>query len=77
VGSMMESELGVSAAAALAAVVAPDQTHDLDAAWWSIDPQADADTPYRGARFQLADTPGLSTAAERVAGNLGTWTARS
>ena len=76
IGSMMESELGVSAAAALAAVIAPAQTHDLDAAWWSIDPQADPGTPYRGAQFQLAGTPGLGTAVDRIQGNLGAWTVR-
>jgi len=76
VGSMMESELGVSAAAALAAVVAPQHAHDLDAAWWSIDSQADPGSPYRGARYQLAPTAGLSTAVARIAGNLGEWTAR-
>lgn len=76
VGSMMESELGVSAAAALAAVIAPDQTHDLDAAWWSIDAQTDPNTPYRGAQFQLADTVGLSTAVQRVSQDLGEWTVR-
>ncbi len=76
VGSMMESELGVSAAAALAAVVAPQHAHDLDAAWWSIDAQADRCSPYRGARFRLAQTNGLSTAVARIAGNLGEWTAR-
>ncbi len=64
VGSMMESELGVSAAAALAAVVAPDGVHDLDAAWWSIQPD-DAGTPYRDGRFHLSAAPGLSAAAAR------------
>jgi len=77
VGSMMESELGVSAAAALAAVIAPGQTHDLDAAWWSINPETDADSPYRGPRFQLSPTPGLSAAVARIGGNLGDWTSRS
>jgi L-alanine-DL-glutamate epimerase-like enolase superfamily enzyme len=52
VGSMMESRIGVAAAAALAAVIAPAAVHDLDAAWWSIDPAAD-DTPYRRDRFVL------------------------
>jgi L-alanine-DL-glutamate epimerase-like enolase superfamily enzyme len=64
VGSMMESELGVSAAAALAAVVAPDGVHDLDAAWWSIQPD-DAGTPYRDGRFHLSAAPGLSASAAR------------
>lgn len=66
VGSMMESELGVSAAAALAATVAPDQVHDLDAAWWSIDPDGDPGTPYAGGRFRLSPAPGLSGAERRV-----------
>ncbi|MFT4110472.1 enolase C-terminal domain-like protein [Propionicimonas sp.] len=65
VGSMMESELGVSAAAALAATLAPDRVHDLDAAWWSIAVD-DAASPYRGGRFHLADSPGLIHAATRV-----------
>jgi L-alanine-DL-glutamate epimerase-like enolase superfamily enzyme len=34
IGCMMESHVGVSAAAHLAAVVAPDVVHDLDAAFW-------------------------------------------
>jgi L-alanine-DL-glutamate epimerase-like enolase superfamily enzyme len=37
VGSMMESERGVRAAAFVAAKLAPDVTHDLDAAWWISD----------------------------------------
>jgi L-Ala-D/L-Glu epimerase len=65
VGSMMESELGVSAAAAVAAALAPDQVHDLDAAWWSID-QHDQGTPYRGGRILIDPTPGVSHAASRV-----------
>lgn len=52
VGSMMESRTGVAAAAALAAVIAPAGVHDLDAAWWSIEPGA-ADSPYRRDRFLL------------------------
>ena len=76
VGSMMESELGVSAAAALAAVIAPTGTHDLDAAWWSIDPATDPGTPYRSAQFQVAASAGLSSAVARVTDNLGEWTAR-
>lgn len=34
IGCMMESHVGVSAAAHLAAAVAPDAVHDLDAAFW-------------------------------------------
>ena len=57
VGSMMESRLGVSAAAALAIAVAPAVVHDLDAAWWSIPPGQES--PYDGNRFTLDDAPGL------------------
>ncbi|HSK32843.1 MAG TPA: enolase C-terminal domain-like protein [Propionicimonas sp.] len=68
VGSMMESELGLSAAAALASTLAPDQVHDLDAAWWSIDPMSDPGTPYRDGTFLIDDSPGLSHAVARVGG---------
>ena len=34
IGSMMESEVGVRGAVHLAAQIAPDEIHDLDAAWW-------------------------------------------
>ena len=59
------SDEGVSAAAALAAVIAPEQTHDLDAAWWSIDAD-DPGSPYSGDAYRLNDGPGLSRAAARV-----------
>jgi L-alanine-DL-glutamate epimerase-like enolase superfamily enzyme len=74
VGSMMESELGLSAAAALAARLAPDQVHDLDAAWWSID-HADPGTPYRESRFLIHDSPGLSHAVERLGAARLAWQA--
>lgn len=75
VGSMMESDLGVSAAAALAATAAPDAVHDLDTAWWSIDPGAGEDTPYEGNRYRLAETSGLERAVRRL-GALS-WTGRT
>ena len=37
VGSMMEGDGGVFAAAALAGAIAPDEVHDLDASWWATD----------------------------------------
>jgi L-Ala-D/L-Glu epimerase len=37
IGSMMEGAGGVHAAALLAAAIAPELTHDLDAAWWHRD----------------------------------------
>ncbi len=76
VGSMMESELGVSAAAALAAAISPDAVHDLDAAWWSIEP-SDSDSPYREGRFVMDPTPGSSHAAHRVVPETLTWTSRA
>ena len=76
VGSMMESELGVSAAAALAAAIRPDHVHDLDAAWWSIS-QADGGTPYREGRIILDDSPGQSHVQGRVIADDLVWTART
>lgn len=35
VGSMMEGDQSLSAAATLAAEIAPDLVHDLDASWWA------------------------------------------
>jgi L-alanine-DL-glutamate epimerase-like enolase superfamily enzyme len=37
IGSMMEGERGVQASAFLASAIAPEVTHDLDAAWWHRD----------------------------------------
>lgn len=76
VGSMMESELGVSAAAALASAIRPDHVHDLDAAWWSI-ASDDAGTPYRQGRIILDDSPGASHAAGRVVPEAARWTPRA
>ncbi len=76
VGSMMESELGVSAAAALAAAIRPDHVHDLDAAWWSIDP-SDEGTPYRDGRIILDDSPGQSHVQARVVDADLLWSART
>ncbi|MGK2876923.1 MAG: dipeptide epimerase [Nocardioides sp.] len=58
VGSMMETHLGVAAAAALSLVINPDGVNDLDAAWWI------AGSPYLGGLEQsgpalvLSDSPG-------------------
>jgi L-alanine-DL-glutamate epimerase-like enolase superfamily enzyme len=37
VGSMMEGDRGLFAAACLASALAPDEIHDLDASWWAED----------------------------------------
>jgi L-alanine-DL-glutamate epimerase-like enolase superfamily enzyme len=49
IGSMMEGARGVQAAALLASAIAPEVTHDLDAAWWH---QAGA-IIYRAGRVEL------------------------
>ena len=76
VGSMMESELGVSAAAALAATISPDAVHDLDAAWWSL-PGSDGGSPYQGGRFVLDPSPGSTHAARRVIPESLSWSSRA
>lgn len=76
VGSMMESELGVSAAAALAAAIRPDHVHDLDAAWWSIE-GSDVGTPYRNGHILLDDSPGQSHVQSRVIPDDVLWSVRS
>ncbi len=76
VGSMMESELGVSAAAALATAIRADHVHDLDAAWWSIE-GTDTGTPYRDGRILLDNSPGQSHAQARVIPDTLLWSART
>ncbi len=50
VGSMMEGDGGVFAAAALAGAIAPDEVHDLDASWWATDSRI----VYSGGEVALA-----------------------
>jgi L-alanine-DL-glutamate epimerase-like enolase superfamily enzyme len=49
VGSMMEGDQSLSAAATLAAEVAPDLVHDLDASWWANESQL----RYKNGRVHL------------------------
>jgi L-Ala-D/L-Glu epimerase len=49
IGSMMEGAQGVRAAAILASVIAPNLTHDLDAAWW----HEDCAIEYSGGELEL------------------------
>ena len=51
--------------------------HDLDAAWWSIDPGGDTGTPYRESRFVIDPSPGLTHAASRVSLQNLTWQTRT
>ena len=57
VGSMMETGVGVAAAAALVAAVGTTHVGDLDAAWWLAD--GAAPVAYDAGVLRLADSPGL------------------
>jgi L-alanine-DL-glutamate epimerase-like enolase superfamily enzyme len=59
VGSMMESPVGVGAAASLAAVHGTTVVPDLDAAWWLDGFPLTGGLRYEGAVLHLPDTPGL------------------
>ena len=49
IGSMMEGDQSLSAAAALASEVAPELVHDLDASWWA----KESHLRYEGGRLYL------------------------
>jgi L-alanine-DL-glutamate epimerase-like enolase superfamily enzyme len=55
---MMESAIGVGAAASLAAAYGTSATSDLDAAWWLARP-ANGGLRYEGSSLILPDRPGL------------------
>lgn len=59
VGSMMESHLGVGAAAALVAAVGVTSLPDLDAAWWASDSPYNGGITYERDEIVLPSTPGL------------------
>ncbi len=59
VGSMMESHIGVGAAAALVAARPTTLTSDLDAAWWGARSPVVGGITYDGPTITLPDTPGL------------------
>lgn len=75
VGSMMESGIGVTAAASLANVVAPDIVHDLDAAWWSAGVETPSERLYRGNKLVLSGSPGIADAVGDLSGV--EWTVRA
>ncbi len=64
VSSMMESHVGVGAAAALVAAVGTGTMPlpDLDAAWWAVASPYDGGPAYRGDRLVLSPDPGLGIA---------------
>ena len=59
VGSMMETHVGLGAAAALAAACGTTVVADLDAAWWAATSPYVGGLTYEGATVVLPDSPGL------------------
>ena len=59
VGSMMESHVGVGAAASLVAAFETSAVSDLDAAWWAASPPVVGGLRYDGGEVVLPDAPGL------------------
>ena len=59
VGSMMESHVGVGAAAALVAAYPTTAVNDLDAAWWLKEPPVVGGIRYEGSLIHLPSAPGL------------------
>lgn len=59
IGCMMESHVGVSAAAHLAAAVAPEVVHDLDAAFWLRRSPVVGGVAPAGDVLDLGSAPGL------------------
>lgn len=59
IGSMMESPIGVGAAASLAAAHGGRLVDDLDAAWWAAASPVRGGLSYDGASVVLPDSPGL------------------
>lgn len=59
VGSMMESQVGLGAAASLVAAYGTTAVSDLDAAWWLASSPVQGGIRYDGATVVLPDAPGL------------------
>lgn len=59
VGSMMESQVGVGAAAALVAAYPTSAVNDLDAAWWLKEAPVAGGIRYDGSLIHLPSTAGL------------------
>ncbi|QYH36575.1 mandelate racemase/muconate lactonizing enzyme family protein [Salinibacterium sp. M195] len=59
VGCMMESTVGVAAAASLAAAISPEATHDLDAGLWLREPSVTGGLRYENNFAMLGAGPGL------------------
>ena len=59
VGSMMETHVGLGAAASLAAALGTTAVPDLDAAWWAEESPVRGGLRYDGATVVLPEAPGL------------------
>ncbi|MDQ2755017.1 MAG: dipeptide epimerase [Actinomycetota bacterium] len=59
VGTMMESHVGVGAAASLVAALPTSVTNDLDAAWWAARSPFEGGLAYDGSTIALPGAPGL------------------
>jgi o-succinylbenzoate synthase len=59
VGSMMETHVGVGAAAALVAALGTTAVSDLDAAWWLAKSPVEGGIEYDGSTITLPAGPGL------------------
>ena len=68
VGSMMESHVGIGAAASLVAAVGVTSLPDLDAAWWATSSPYDGGVTYERDEIVLPTTPGLGIDALRTTG---------
>lgn len=68
VGSMMESHIGVGAAAALVAAVPTTEVSDLDAAWWATSSPLRGGVRYEGGSVRLPSMPGLGIEGWAAAG---------
>ena len=65
VGSMMETHVGVGAAASLVAAHGTTVTSDLDAAWWADASPYDGGLHYESGAVVLPEAPGLGITAVR------------
>ncbi|WP_329102217.1 dipeptide epimerase [Micromonospora sp. NBC_01699] len=65
VGSMMESQIGVGAAASLVAAYGTTAVSDLDAAWWLASSPVQGGIRYEDACVLLPDAPGLGVSGLR------------
>ncbi len=65
VGSMMESHVGLGAAASLVAAEPTSEVSDLDAAWWSTRSPVVGGITYLGNEIRLPDRPGLGISGWR------------